>query len=60
MTIKAKMYNDKTIQLGLDFRLNDLDPRIETGAIIGIAVGVVALIVAVAGVAFFVIKRKNR
>ena len=60
MTIKAKMYNDKTTQLGLDFRLNDLDPRIETGAIIGIAVGVVALIVAVAGVAFFVIKRKNR
>ena len=58
--MEAKMSNDKTTQLRLGFRLNDLDPRIETGAIIGIAVGVVALIAAVAGVAFFVIKRKNR
>ena len=37
-----------------------LDPRLEPGAIIGIAVGIVVVIVAIAAVAFFLVRRKNR
>ena len=37
-----------------------LDPRLETGSIVGIAVGIVVVIVGIAAVAFFLVRRKNR